>query len=150
LFGSLMGMIVFAYLGPAAARREQARRLPEVPVAIVSEELREVASVRDPLASIPMRLTYRTALVLQCIAEHPGISNRQVGDRAGVSDQGQISKLLSRLQRLGLTANRCEGYVKGEPNAWTLTSMGVRVQRSILAHTQGAMPQAHSSQGRVL
>ena len=82
-----------------------------------------------------MRLTYRTALVLGCIAEEPGASNRVIGDHAGVSDQGQISKLLARLERLGLAANTGDGHLKGEPNAWRLTPRGVQVEHSIRAHT---------------
>ena len=78
-----------------------------------------------------MRLTYRTARVLRGIAERPGISNRQVAEHAGVQDQGQISKLLARLERLGLTANSGEGHAKGEPNAWTLTPLGEQVAQRL-------------------
>ena len=52
-----------------------------------------------------MRLTYRTVRVLLAIAQHPGASNRQIGEDAGVHDQGQISKLLTRLHKLGLVDN---------------------------------------------
>jgi chromosome segregation and condensation protein ScpB len=79
-----------------------------------------------------MRVTYRTAVVLERIAEQPGISNRQVADQAGIADQGQMSKLLSRLQRLGLIANTGQGHTKGEPNAWTLTPTGLQVAQNIL------------------
>ncbi len=89
----------------------------------------------DPLAGVPMRLTYRTALVLGYIAQEPGASNRVIGDHAGVSDQGQISKLLARLERLGLAANTGDGHLKGERNAWRLTPKGVQVEHSIRAHT---------------
>jgi DNA-binding MarR family transcriptional regulator len=89
----------------------------------------------DPLAGVPMRLTYRTALVLGCIADRPGASNRVIGDQAGVSDQGQISKLLARLERLGLAINTGDGHLRGEPNAWRLTPKGVRVEHGIRAHT---------------
>jgi DNA-binding IclR family transcriptional regulator len=79
-----------------------------------------------------MRLTYRTARVLEGIAEHPGASNRQVGDHAGISDPGQVSKLLARLERLELLSNNTGGgRVLGEPNAWTLTAKGVVVARNI-------------------
>ncbi len=78
-----------------------------------------------------MRLTYRTLLVLSAIAEAPGASNRQVADVAGVHDQGQISKLLSRLERLGLIENTGAGQPNGEPNAWTLTTKGVQVEQAL-------------------
>jgi TetR/AcrR family transcriptional regulator len=139
LLGPLMAMIVLPYLGPAAARREQARPIPDGPNGLTARDLREPVPVGDPLASIPMRVTYRTARVLACIAEQPGISNRMLGDRAGIPDQGQISKLLSRLERLGLAANREQGHVKGEPNAWTLTPTGVQVAQSIRLHAHGSL-----------
>ncbi len=137
LVGELMGMIVLPYLGPGAARREQHRSGPGlVPVAGGGGSV-FLAARRDPLGEVRMRLTYRTAQVLVCIAGEPGISNRVVAERAGVSDQGQISKLLARLERLGLLANTGEGHAKGEPNAWSLTAKGERVARSIHAHTPG-------------
>jgi DNA-binding IclR family transcriptional regulator len=78
-----------------------------------------------------MRLTYRTTRVLECIAAQPGVSNREVAERAGVSDQGQISKLLARLERLGLIANTGEGHARGERNAWNLTPLGSQVARRL-------------------
>jgi len=85
-----------------------------------------------------MRVTYRTAKVLEELLEHPGSSNRQIAERAGIVDQGQISKLLRRLERLGLTANGGAGHAQGEPNAWRLTAQGEDVARSIRRHTPGA------------
>lgn len=146
LHRELMGMIVLPYLGPAAARREGrgtgtfssgrsdaagmngpggVAELPVVPVTLTV----------DPLAGLPMRLTYRTARVLEAIADRPGVSNRRAGELAGIVDQGQISKLLARLERLGLAQNTGAGHSKGEPNAWTLTCTGVQVAQSIRAHT---------------
>ncbi len=128
LFGELMGMIVLPYLGPAAARREQARAVPgPVSVAGVERAPVELSGERDPLAGTRMRLTYRTARVLSCIAGKPGASNRAVGEHAGVADPGQISKLLRRLERLGLVANTGGGHLSGEPNAWRLTAQGTQV-----------------------
>jgi AcrR family transcriptional regulator len=145
LVGDLMGMIVLPYMGPTAARREQARSGPATrtankPAARGGPKGSTRASDGesghgDPLAGIPMRLTYRTVRVLETIAAQPGVSNRGVGERAGVSDQGQISKLLARLERLGLAANTGEGHLKGEPNAWTLTPTGERVAQTIRIHT---------------
>lgn len=135
LLGELMAMIVLPYRGAAAARREQARLAPKVVSAALGKPHAAITE-RDPLSDIPMRLTYRTARVLQGIAERPGISNRQVADYAGISDPGQVSKLLARLERLGLTANSGSGQQKGEPNAWRLTSRGVAVTDSILGHVR--------------
>ena len=61
---------------------------------------------RDPMEGLNMRLTYRTVRVLMVIGEHPGASNREIAERSGMVDQGQISKLLDRLARLGLVENR--------------------------------------------
>ncbi|HWX44585.1 MAG TPA: TetR/AcrR family transcriptional regulator [Solirubrobacteraceae bacterium] len=128
LLGELMGMIVLPYLGPEAARREQRRPAPRsTPAARHGSP----PARRDPLQEVRMRLTYRTAQVLECIAAEPGVSNRMVADRAGVADQGQISKLLARLERLGLTINSGNGHTKGEPNAWTLTQLGHEVAQRL-------------------
>jgi AcrR family transcriptional regulator len=133
LMGDLMGMIVLPYLGPAAVRREQAHPAPE-PVRPAVRRRPPEGEV-DVLAGIPMRLTYRTMRVLEAIADEPGVSNRGVGLRAEISDQGQISKLLSRLERLELAVNTGVGHAKGEPNAWTLTPTGRRVAQTIRIHT---------------
>jgi DNA-binding MarR family transcriptional regulator len=78
-----------------------------------------------------MRLTYRTVRVLIAIASHEGASNRQVGDAAGIADQGQISKLLARLDGLGLIENTGAGHSRGEANAWQLTRKGLEVEHTI-------------------
>jgi AcrR family transcriptional regulator len=139
LMGDLMGAIVLPYMGPAAVRREQSRSAPAPVEPAARKGSRggdgDGEGNVDVLASIPMRLTYRTMRVLEAIADEPGISNRAAGDRAEVSDQGQISKLLARLERLGLASNTGEGHAKGEPNAWTLTPTGQRVAQTIRIHT---------------
>ncbi len=137
LMGELMSMIVLPYLGTAAARRELERPLPAQDSSSGQDRLSSSApSGGDPLGGVAMRLTYRTALVLGCIADEPGASNRVIGDRAGVSDQGQISKLLARLERLGLAANTAgDGHLKGEPNAWWLTPKGAQIEQGIRVHT---------------
>jgi AcrR family transcriptional regulator len=134
LLGELMGMIVLPYLGPAAARREQA--LP-VPASTRGPAMRDGLAARaeqDPLDGISMRLTYRTARVLEDVAEHPGVSNRMVAELAGIVDQGQVSKLLARLERLGLLQNTGAGHSHGERNAWRLTDRGAQVTQAIRVH----------------
>ncbi len=136
LLGELMGMIVLPYRGAAAARREQARPAPPASRAApqMSATMAE-AVVADPLGGVSMRLTYRTARVLEGIADHPGASNRQVSEYGGIADQGQVSKLLRRLASLELLTNAGPGHLKGEPNAWTLTAKGEQVARSIRVHS---------------
>lgn len=128
LINPLMGMIVLPYLGPAAARRESERPAPP-------PTPRAHPRRGDPLRNLDMRLTYRTMRVLTAIAATPAASNRQVADAAGVSDQGQISKLLLRLQNLGLIQNTGQGPTKGEPNAWTLTPTGQEIEHTIREQT---------------
>jgi AcrR family transcriptional regulator/DNA-binding MarR family transcriptional regulator len=136
LLGELMGMIVLPYLGPGAARREQTRPAPARSLAPVRTQAVSVREQPDPLEGVPMRLTYRTARVLEGAREHPGASNREFADHAGIQDPGQVSKLLRRLERLGLLANTGQGaHLKGEPNAWRLTAKGEQVTRSIRMHT---------------
>jgi hypothetical protein len=83
-----------------------------------------------------MRLTYRTSRVLEGVAENPAASNRQVGEYADIQDAGQVSKLLRRLERLGLLVNSGLGHQMGEPNAWRLTAQGEQVARSIRVHSR--------------
>jgi AcrR family transcriptional regulator len=134
LLGELMGLIVLPYLGPAAARREQTRPAPSVPADDGGGEVAPSAIGGDPLQGVAMRLTYRTARVLEAAGEHPGASNRRVADLAGIGDPGQVSKLLSRLQRLGLLENHGGGHTQGEPNEWRLTEKGQQITQRIRAH----------------
>jgi DNA-binding PadR family transcriptional regulator len=63
------------------------------------------------------------------------IPERTAARRAGIPDQGQISKLLARLKRLGLLENTGEGrHAKGEPNEWRLTPKAVQLTQTIRAH----------------
>ncbi len=125
LVGPLMAMIVLPYQGPAAARRQLALPTPQA----ANGTPRVVGS--DPLRELDMRLTYRTVRVLLAIGERPGCSNRQIADSSGIRDQGQVSKLLARLQHLGLIHNAGDPLAKGEPNAWTLTRQGDDVRARI-------------------
>jgi AcrR family transcriptional regulator len=124
LLGPLMGMIVLPYLGQAAARKEIERPVPQ-------RSVKHPVVRADPLQGLPMRLTYRTMRVLVSVAEHPGSSNRTIGASSGIDDQGQASKLLSRLHRLGLIENHGGDPARGEPNAWILTTTGKEVHNSI-------------------
>jgi AcrR family transcriptional regulator/DNA-binding MarR family transcriptional regulator len=136
LTGPLMSMIVMPYLGAAAARRELERPAP-----YPREERGHVESgqlLADPFKEAGMRLTYRTVRALTAIVERPGASNRAIAQAAGVGDQGQISKLLGRLERIGLVANTGLGPGTGTPNAWTLTDKGRQVVYAIHSHSTSA------------
>ena len=128
LFGSLMSLIALPYLGAGAARRELTRPAPAPRVASG-----DMAGAPTRYEDFGVRLTYRTGRVLQAIARYPGASNREVAERAGIVDQGQISKLLSRLESACVIANQSEGTSRGAPNAWRLTEHGERVERGVEA-----------------
>jgi AcrR family transcriptional regulator len=133
LLNPLMGVIVLPYLGQAAARRELDHPTLRTPARVsgIAKAKAEAAIPANPLAGLNMRVTYRTLQVLAVIAATPGASNRQIADGAGVHDQGQISKLLTRLERLGLVHNTGLGQPQGAPNAWTLTSQGQQVEQAL-------------------
>ena len=132
LAGSLTSMIVLPYLGPAVAQRELERPAPQVETKAPHE------AVGNPLHELDMRLTYRTMRVLMAVAADPGSSNRVVSEGAGISDQGQVSKLLARLQRVGLVENAESMAEHGAPNAWTLTERGWEVHGAIAPPTSHA------------
>jgi AcrR family transcriptional regulator len=158
LLDPLLGMVLLPYLGVAAARRGiqtssvGGKERSEGRVGSSSGQQRRPARVAgrsvvsDPLAGLPMRLTYRTLRVLSVIGERSGASNREVADLAGVSDQGQMSKLLARLERLGLVRNAAVGHghrggrrqPTGEPNVWRLTVLGEDVCRSLVVNGLGS------------
>jgi AcrR family transcriptional regulator/DNA-binding MarR family transcriptional regulator len=124
LLGELMSAIVLPYQGSAAAQKELRKPAPPL-------KTKTSSAHRDPLDGLDMRITYRTVRVLMTIAQHPDASNRQIATAAGISDQGQVSKLLARLEHLGLIYNRGLGPVKGAPNAWQLTARGRHVEQAI-------------------
>jgi AcrR family transcriptional regulator len=133
LLGPLMYMIVLPYLGERVARGELSKAGPQ---ASPGEPNGAPAAGGDPLEGLEMRLTYRTVRVLVVIGQRPLSSNREVAEASGIDDQGQISKLLSRLARLELIENRGPGQAKGGANAWQLTQRGkhlVKATRSPLS-----------------
>jgi len=136
LAGSLTAMLVMPYLGPRAARREIDRSVKTGDTPTVAPRIGSI----DPLKHAGLRLTYRTARVLVVLAEHPGASNRQVGDASDIADQGQISKLLSRLARAGLIENAGLGRGLGAANEWRLTSNGRQLAEGIREHITDRRP----------
>src|SRR5271165_3743945 len=102
LLGALMSMIVLPYVGAQAASAELRRPRLKPRRGVRRQRSRRSG---DPLEGLNMRLTYRTVRVLTVIAAQPGASNREIAERSGIVDQGQISKLLARLARLELVEN---------------------------------------------
>jgi AcrR family transcriptional regulator len=136
MHGELMSMIVLPYLGAGVARRELRKPPPQprpraVPLAPPAPE-------RAALGESAARLTYRTVRVLRAIAELPAASNREVAERAGVVDQGQISKILTRLEYQGLVVNRGgNGPARGAPNSWWLTERGEALEHELRERPSG-------------
>ena len=150
LLGALMATIVLPYRGHTVAVRELKR-----PAAVLmtgspaSGDASGKRAVRPSGsgARIDFRPTYRTQMVLAAVAEHPGGSNREVSVGARVQDQGQISKLLARLEGLGLLENT-GGHSHGVPYTWHLTPRGEEVV-SLSSH-RGAMVPSVSQEETVL
>jgi hypothetical protein len=132
LTSPLMAMIVHPYLGASAARKEL-----EQPVPTSHGSVSRPGA--DPFKDLPIRFTYRTALVLSTIAEDPGASNRRIADIAGIADEGQTSRLLRRLEGCELIRNEGHGHVRGEPNAWVLTTRGEAIHGAIAVKDAGPL-----------
>jgi AcrR family transcriptional regulator len=128
LLGELMGPIVLPYLGGSAAQKELHKPAPQI-------KTKKNRPHTDPLEGLDMRITYRTVRVLIAIGTQAGASNREIATAAGIADQGQVSKLLTRLEHLGLIHNHGIGHAKGAPNAWALTHRGQDVEQAIRVQT---------------
>jgi AcrR family transcriptional regulator len=132
LLNELMATIVLPYRGHAAAARELSRPMPEPVVGLVARERlgAPLTAAGVGRARIPFRLTVRTHMVLSAVAELSAQgsdpNNREVSDAAGISDQGQISKLLARLEGHGLLENT-GGCTQGVPRAWHITPRGEEI-----------------------
>jgi AcrR family transcriptional regulator len=120
LCGSLMSVVVLSYLGVDAARAELARppRSPAVGVRLCA-----VDSLNRAAASARARLTTRTLQLLAVIGERPGIGSRDIAFAVGIRDPSQVSRLLTRLERLGLVADG-PSERSGKRKAWRLTAGG--------------------------
>ena len=146
LHGELMGLIVLPFLGSEAAQLERDRPEPAepAPAALAAPEPGSDRGGKhlalDPRQPrVPgLRMTYRTALVLEGIAQRPGLSNLDVARYAQINDQGQISKLLARLERHGLVLNTGGGQGQGSPNEWLLTPAGQKLEQGIREHQKQA------------
>jgi AcrR family transcriptional regulator len=125
LLGPCMYLIALPSLGVAQATAEL-RRKPPAGHQERPDPPRGLATLRE----MGLRLTSRTVRTLDIISQQPGISNRMVADASGIKDQGQASKLLSRLERLALIENQGLGHDRGAANAWHITPRGLEVVRA--------------------
>jgi DNA-binding MarR family transcriptional regulator len=124
LAGELMSFTVLPFLGVRAARREL-------------EGARDGAASQDHDAGLAVvkdstgRLSPRTVSVLIVIGTEPGLNSKQVAARAGVKDEGHCSRLLARLERLGLIENARDPGTRFAPKAWRLTAAGEKLEVSL-------------------
>jgi AcrR family transcriptional regulator len=158
LLNPLTATIVLPYRGHDAAEQELARTAkPALTHASPRHGTRPPAQpvgARSQFADF--RPTQRTQMVLAAIAAHPGANNREIADAAEITDQGQISKLLSRLEGVGLIENT-GGETQGIPRAWRLTlhgeqTLGAGNAQSAPVGVLGAVPRSstgnpHSKNG---
>ncbi len=136
LHGELMSLILLPYMGASVAAKELRRPIP--PPQPRAAPVAPTPMRRPALEGQGARLTYRTVRVLRAIAELPAASNREVAERAGVIDQGQISKVLARLESQGLLVNRGgDGPARGTPNAWWLTERGEALELQLRERPSG-------------
>jgi DNA-binding MarR family transcriptional regulator len=77
-----------------------------------------------------LALAPRRYEALMYLATHSNASNREIADAIGVNDQGQSSRLLARMEDIGLIHNR-SAYNQGAPNAWELTADGRRLVQAL-------------------
>jgi AcrR family transcriptional regulator len=129
LVNPLMSVVVHPYLGPAAAADELARPTPRI------RKRQRTAATGTVVSDLPPRLTYRTIRVLMVIGATPGACNRDIAQASGISYDGQISRLLSRLEALGLAMNADTRVPPA--NSWHLTAKGSKVERALMPNLHG-------------
>ena len=129
LVGPLMALILVPYVGAKTASKElfapalRMLRPGEAPAGVPWAELPE------ELADLPRGVTNLTAATIVFIGqinERGGAaSNRDVSWATGDTDAGQMSKLLQRLEAMGLIENTTDhGNGRGRANEWRLTARG--------------------------
>jgi DNA-binding IclR family transcriptional regulator len=132
LANPLMSFIVLPFLGTRAARRELAGR-PTVADGAADVDIPKDAG----------RVNGRASLLLSVIAAEPGLNSRELAARSGVSDGGYASRLLARLERLGLIKNDRNSDSRFGAKVWTITATGERVRDAI--ERAAATPEPTSS-----
>jgi AcrR family transcriptional regulator len=123
LLGGLMAMVVLPYRGQDTAAEELQIGQEDNPRLRPADRSHVNSPAGRTSGVFEFRPTLRTFTVLSSIGEHPGLNNREISDRAGVTDQGQMSRLLWRLEDQGLVENT-GGHAQGTPKAWSLTVLG--------------------------
>jgi AcrR family transcriptional regulator len=133
LLGPLMGIVTRPYLGSRGVAREVVRG------EVLAEEIQGGRAWELPFASSPAVVeipdvvahpsAHRARRCLLFVAEHPGVSNRQIATGVGIKHPGQISSLLARLLDVGLLDKRAGA--RGRPHAWRVTPYGAHTVASL-------------------
>jgi DNA-binding MarR family transcriptional regulator len=124
LAAPLMSFTVLPFLGVSAARRELAR--PRV-----GGPAEDDGAALDALKAPGGRLNSRAVSALNVIGAEAGLTNKEVSSRTGVNDDAQSSRLLARLERLGLIENPRNRDSRAYRKAWKLTAAGQKVHDAI-------------------
>jgi AcrR family transcriptional regulator len=128
LLNPLMATVVLPYRGRAAAARELEHPAGRAARYIrLGDRSRKGGRSAGSGSSADFRLTVRRHMALTAVAElcAKGLdpSNREVAERVGVADEGQVSRLMMNLQAQGLLLDTRAG-TSGNRKAWRLTSRG--------------------------
>jgi DNA-binding MarR family transcriptional regulator len=131
LAGSLMSFVALPFLGARAAHRE----LHQHPATASASMM---GAGGDLLQDRGGRMNHHREIeVLKVLAGEPELNNREVALRAGVNDQGQISRLLARLARLGLVDSTRGPSGRAGVKAWRLTGAGEQLH-AVITHEAAA------------
>jgi DNA-binding MarR family transcriptional regulator len=125
LAGPLMSFTVLPFLGVRAARRELTHSRPG------SGPAANDATILDPLRTHGDRLNSRAVSALEVIGAEAGLTSKGVSSRTGVNDDAQMSRLLARLERLGLIENARERHGRANRKDWKITAAGQGVKDAI-------------------
>lgn len=135
LLGPLMAMLLLPYVGARAARRELSA--PQLRLQRTGHRGRTgpVAQAMKAPKGIPMRLTELTRCTLAAIEamNDQGTlpSNNDICWATGDTNKGQMSRLLQRLERIGMIENVSNnGNGQGGSNQWRLTARGKSIVRA--------------------
>ena len=126
LLAPLAGVVTMPYLDARSVTQLVDR------AALLAQERAPAVPRQD--CQVPAALLAPTAHRLRSallhICSHPGASNQDVAAAIAMRHHGQMSKLLARLESLGLLSKRAGRA--GHPNAWSLTSLGGSVAATLM------------------
>jgi AcrR family transcriptional regulator len=149
LLGPLMGLATAPYLDRSAVAEEIERSSRLACAALAGRDMVPF-SCEAGCVQIPSFLgdarARRARDCLRHLAEHPGVSNRQIAAAVGIMRDTHISTLLARLHRMGLIVKRARR--PGGPNAWSLSPDGRRVLIALQARYERAPHAGDHAAGR--